>query len=472
MRQIKLEDIINATKAKIISSVHSEFNGVGTDTRKNLTGQLFIALKGDSFDAHQFLAEAVKSGASGLLVHDEKNITQEIKNRTSVFLVEDTLLALQSLGNYIRKNTSAKIIGITGSNGKTTTKEFCATVLSHDYQVHYNKGSLNNHWGVPLNLLEMPKETQVAVVEMGMNHAGEITQLVKIAEPDIVVCTMVGRAHIEFFGTIEKIAQAKEEIYESSKLEAIRIYNLDNEQTFKMFEKAKTKFHSKKIITFSENNETADVQMVIEEMTMSYLKLKGSILGTKGEAKVYVFGKQNLTNLLAAAAVGLASGMKPESIWIALESCKTTWGRNQLVNLKRGGQIIFDGYNANPDSVRALIENMSLLKTNGKKIGVFGQMRELGEMSKKLHYEIGELVGKSKFDSIYFVGEDATSFSDGVKKSGFNGKATIQLEFTEEIAQDVASDIKSGDIALIKGSRGMKLERFVFACEPLDFSAK
>lgn len=471
MRKLFLNEIVKATSAKLLSQVQSEYDGVGTDTRKDLTSQLFIALKGDNFDAHQFLDQAVKQGASALLVHDSKNITDEIKKKATVFLVDDTLKALQSLGNNIRKNTAAKIVGITGSNGKTTTKEFCAAVLAHKFKVHYNKGSLNNHWGVPLNLLEMPIDTEVAVVEMGMNHAGEITELVKIAEPNIVVCTMVGRAHIEFFGSIEKIAEAKEEIYLAANSNSVRIYNLDNSQTKKMYDKALKEFSKDKILSFSEN-QTANVQMKITQMTMSSLTLEGQINQVSGKAVVNVFGHQNLTNLMAAAAVGLATGMTPTQIWKALESCKTTWGRNQLVHLRNGAEIIFDGYNANPDSMRALIENMSLLTTSGKKIGVFGQMRELGGLSKQLHTEVAELIGRSKLDSIYFVGEDAESFKKGIENSNFKGNINIQTEFTDQIAKKLSTEIQKGDIVLIKGSRGMKLERFVFACEPLDFEAK
>jgi len=470
MRIMELKDVLKATNGQALSEVKQKFQGIGTDTRQSLEGQLFVALKGESFDAHLFLAKAAAQGAAALLVHEDSPMVESLKNQITVIKVKDTLKGLQDLGNWARKTAQATIIGITGSNGKTTTKEFTAAILENFKSVHYSKGSFNNHWGVPFTLLQLDPQKEIAVVEMGMNHAGEITELVKIAEPDIVCCTMVGRAHIEHFGTIDKIAEAKEEIYEAASPTATRIYNLDHPLTRKMYEKAQSKFPQANLITFSAQDPKADVYLKLEAMGLQSLKVAGHIEDEDGEVTVPVFGAQNLTNLMAAAAIGIAAGLDPEQVWTGLSHCKTIWGRNQLLELGSGAQMIFDGYNANPDSMKALLDNVKILTTKGRKIGVFGEMLEMGALAASLHEELGELVGKTGFDKVYFIGANAAAFESGLKKSGYKNAANIAKDFKDETAREFAKDLRPGDMAMVKGSRGMKLERFVLPCEPKDFS--
>jgi UDP-N-acetylmuramoyl-tripeptide--D-alanyl-D-alanine ligase len=478
MKTISLRDLVVATGGTALSTQATSFHGVGTDTRADLTGRIFVALKGEQFDAHQFLPAAVASGAAALLVHEEP--PADIKNKITVVLVKDTLAALQRLANFERRKSKAVVVGITGSNGKTTSKEFTAALVGTKRKVHYSKGSFNNHWGVPLTLLAEPEGTEVSIVEMGMNHAGELTELCRIAEPDIVVCSTVGAAHIEFFGTLEKIAEAKEEIYKASPASAIRIFNLDNPYTKKMHEHSLQTQKSKRVITFSSQETGADVRLKIDELSMSSLKISGTIgggsggggesSGEKAQAQVAVFGAQNLTNLMVAASVGLAVGLSPKEIWAALPACKTNWGRNQLVHTRKGAEILFDGYNANPDSMRALLENVALIQNRGKKIGVFGQMLELGAQSSQLHQTLGEKAGGAGFDMIWFYGPDAESFMRGIQNAGFKKSIMISKSYEEALASKIASVLDKDDVALVKGSRGMKLERFVMACDPLDFS--
>jgi UDP-N-acetylmuramoyl-tripeptide--D-alanyl-D-alanine ligase len=386
------------------------------------------------------------------------------------------LLALQDLANYLRNKSDALIVGIAGSNGKTTSKEFCAALLSAFRKVHYSKGSFNNHWGVPFTLLAQPEDAEVSVVEMGMNHEGELARLAEIAEPDIAVCTYVGVEHIEYFLTLEKIAAAEEEIYKYSPSNSTRIYNLDNEFTKKMYDKASTGMICSKFITFSEaanvGDIKVDVQMKIESSTMHSLTVAGQIRGVRGQATVSVFGRHNLTNLMTAAAVALAVGISPEEIWQALPRCKTNWGRNQLVATESGAEILFDGYNSNPDSMKALVENMSLIHVEGKKIGIFAEMRELGELSSKLHFETGEVVGRSNLDQVWFYGDHHQDFVKGLQSAKFRGVIQSSVDYQEATATEIAAKLKAGDIALVKGSRGMQLERFVKKCKPLDFGEK
>ncbi|MFS4458283.1 UDP-N-acetylmuramoyl-tripeptide--D-alanyl-D-alanine ligase [Bdellovibrio sp. HCB2-146] len=472
MRAMDLQTIEKITGAQVLSKQETQFKGIGTDTRVNLTGQLFIALKGEAFDAHDFLDKAVAQGAAAIMIHQENAQVEKLKGQVTIIKVADTLKALQKMGNWARHQSQAKVLAITGSNGKTTTKEFTAALIGTAMDVHYNKGSFNNHWGVPFTLLQLAPEKQIAVVEMGMNHAGEITELVHIADPDVVVCTMVGRAHVEFFGSIEKIAEAKEEIYNAASEKALRVFNLDNPQTHNMYVNAKEKNPAGTFLTFSSEDPRADVHLMIGEMNMREIYLKGHIGGVSGSARVEVFGSQNLTNLMAAATLGLAAGMTPAQIWAGLPECKTTWGRNQLVHLKTGAEMIFDAYNANPDSMKALIDNVSLLKVPGRKVGVFGQMREMGSASASLHEEIATYAGKAGFDRIYFIGDDAQAFRSGLEKAGYKNPALIEGDYTEAMGQDLAGFLQKGDIAVVKASRGTKLERFVFPCNPLDFAEK
>lgn len=471
MRTLELGDILKSTGGLALSELNRSFSGIGTDTRNSLKGQLFVALKGDTFDAHRFLEKAIEQGAAGILVHEKTAELERLKSKATVILVGDTLDALQRLGHWARKNTKAKVIGITGSNGKTTTKEFSAAILEGFKSVHYSKGSFNNHWGVPFTLLQLAPEKDVAVVELGMNHSGEITKLMRIVEPDIVCCTMVGRAHIEHFGTIEKIAAAKEEIYEAASAKATRIYNLDNPLTAKMYQGAAQKFPLSRLITFSSQDLSADVSLKVESMDLQSLTISGRIMKEEGRVRISVFGAQNLTNLMAAAAIALAAGLSPQQVWQGLHHCKTIWGRNQLLDLKSGAQMIFDGYNANPDSMSALLENVKILAPKGRKIGVFAEMLEMGSLAGTLHEELGALVGQAGFDKVYFFGPSSLYFERGLKKSGFNKLANISSEFKQEMASEFAKDLQFGDMAAVKGSRGMKLERFVLPCEPKNFTA-
>ncbi len=469
MKSYELAEIEQVLSGKILSRFETAFKGVGTDSRKNLTGQLFIALKGEAFDAHQFLNQAVQAGATALLVQEIPPSQKAVLEKVTVIQVKDTLKSLQDLSHWVRKQMKAKVLALTGSNGKTSTKEFTAQILSGYKVICYSQGSFNNHWGVPFSLLNLDRVHETAIVEMGMNHKGELTELVKIADPDAVVCTMVGRAHIEFFGTQEKIAEAKEEIYLASNPKSIAIFNLDDPFTLKMLENSVKTHPQRPRLTFSQTQK-ADVQLEISEATFDGLKLKGFIKGHSGETFIPVFGKHNITNLLAAATLALAAGLTSEHIWKGLKNCKSHWGRNQKVKLAVGALALFDAYNSNPDSMEALLDNIDSLKVRGQKIGVFGQMRELGDQSKHFHHLIGIKVGNVNFSKVFFYGDEFESFQNGLKESGFKGEVHVQKDFSDQLAGKLKSSIQAGDLVVFKASRGPRLERMLLACDPLDFS--
>lgn len=462
------------------------FKGIGTDTRVDLSGLLFFALKGDAHDAHLFLKAAVDKKTAGLVIHRELTTDElagcESKARETgmpiaVIVVKDTLVALQELSRHWRHKCRAMILGITGTNGKTSTKEFTAALLATRFNVQYSKGSFNNHWGVPISLLSVNPDHDVAVIEMGMNHPGELKTLSRLVDADAVVCTMVGRGHLEGVGSIEGVAAAKSEIYEFAPRTATFIFNLDNEYTAGMM--GRFAVDGRRIITFGEGagsngGGAGDVSFHVTSMTADHLTLEGDIKGVEGTAVVPVFGQHNVTNLMAAASLALVAGMSPQEIWKALPNCRSAWGRNQWVQLKSGARVLFDGYNANPESMSAAIENSRLMLLSGafsRGFAILGEMREMGEHAAVVHEELGKTLRTAGFKEVLFIGPSFESVRRGF---GLVEGVTTQFvsSYNPALAIGLRSNMKPGDYLLIKGSRGMSLEVFLEALEPLDFQKK
>lgn len=466
--ELSLAQVVEAAEGRVLATVEKNFVGVGTDTRQALDNQIFVALKGDQYDAHQFLSQAVQKGAKCLLVHDEKFVTDELKQKATVVLVKDTLRGLQDLARYWRKQVKAKIFAVTGSSGKTTTKEFAAAILGTQFKVHYSRGSYNNHWGVPITILGISRFHEVAIVEMGMNHPGELTLLSKIAQPDVVICTTVGRAHIGHFGgSVQAVADAKEEIYLANP-KATKIFNYDNSYTLKMFERVSKLQGAEKTVAFSSFSAGSEVSLRATHINIDGLQITGHITGVKGEARVPVFGRHNVVNLMAAASMAVVMNMEPERIWAAFPRCQSEWGRGQLVKLEDGATVLFDAYNANPDSMAALIKSMFEMNVDegARKLAVLGEMLELGDQTAHCHEELGELIGRADFDLIWFMGPSQKAFEAGVKKSEYSKELILSENFDLSLAQRVRSLMTPKDIVIMKASRGMKLERVLEVWSP------
>lgn len=459
--ELTLSQVVEATGGVVLSTHEKLFFGVGTDTRQALNGQIFFALKGDAHDAHFYLPQAVKAGAKCLIVHDENDAVKNLSGQVTVIRVADTLRALQALAAYWRKRFKAKVIAITGSNGKTSTKEFAATILGRQFKVCSSKASFNNHWGVPITLLQVSKFDDFAVIEMGMNHPGELTELSKIVEPDVVLCTMVGKSHIGNFPEGQSgIARAKEEIYEANP-NALQIFNCDNDFTMAMFERASKKIGADRCRVFSSFAAGAEVGLRATHMTLETLQVMGHIGGIKGDVVVPVYGRQNVVNLMAAASIAFAVGMEPEQIWATLPSCRGAWGRNQLIRLDSGTQVLFDGYNANPDSMTILIKNLFETQVAGRKICIFGEMLELGSEAVQSHYDLGELVANTDVEIVWFYGPSCKDFERGFRAASTEKTLFISDTYNEDLAKKLQSMLNPNDIVVIKGSRGMKLEKVV-----------
>ncbi len=468
--EMKIDEILKVTGGKLLSQHETIWNGVGTDSRTDLSGQLFIPLRGDRFDAHEFVRVAFEKGARGALFDRPFLEMEKLKSEMTLIEVSDTLESLQSLGQYWRRKNKAKIVAITGSSGKTTTKEFAASIFQKKYKTHFSQGSYNNHWGVPITLLGIRPEHEVAVIEMGMNHSGEISELCRIAEPDITLVTNVGSAHIGELGSQEAVAEAKWEIYRTCP-DSIQIYNLANSFTRKMYEAAamsseKSSNGRKKIFTYSDQG---DVHLKVVEVGLDFIRVNGHIGNQTGEVSIPIFGRHNVENAMAAAALALSLEMEPGAIWQALAGLKTSWGRNQLVRLRSGARVLFDGYNANPESMAALLRNFSEVSCEGKKILVLGEMLELGADSSRFHEELGRRAGNAGASTIWFMGPHQVDFERGISLSSFTKNLILSDGYKLDLASKLGSVLNETDIVALKGSRGMRLEQVLRVWNPVDF---
>ena len=420
-----------------IAEIHRLFlecNSISTDTRKIENNCMFVALKGENFDANTFAEEALAKGAKYVIVDNPTYATSD-----KTILVENSLTALQQLATYHREFLKIPIVALTGSNGKTTTKELIHVVLAKKFKTKATKGNLNNHIGVPLTLLSFSKETEIGIVEMGANHQKEIEFLCEIAKPDYGYITNFGKAHLEGFGGVEGVIKGKSEMYSHLKTHNKTVFvNLDdtiqNEKT--------TDFNR---ITFSQKDTSANV-FINEVSANPFVKIK--TLNT--EIKSHLIGLYNANNINAAITIGNYFGVSENNIKEAIESYIPENNRSQLIT-KNSNEIILDAYNANPSSMKVALESfIQLDKTN--KITILGDMYELGEESLAEHKYIIDFLAKNSSLECYFVGKDF--FKNKIENSNFHF-----YENFEQFSNSLENKNWRNNTILIKGSRGMALER-------------
>lgn len=401
---------------------------VDTDTRSIRKGSIFFALKGSNFNGNKFASNALDKGSNYAIIDEI-----EYKTGSNTILVENVLETLQKLANYHRKQLNIPIISLTGSNGKTTTKELINAVLSKKFITTATKGNLNNHIGVPLTLLSMTKNTEIGIVEMGANHLKEIELLCKITEPNYGYITNFGKAHLEGFGSVEGVIKAKSELYNF-------LRNSDGKAFINTDDKTQVK-QSKGIISINFNNRIIPFVQAnpFVEVTFEDLHIKSQLIG-----------KYNYNNIAAAIAIGNYFGISATEIKNAIEEYIPSNNRSQIIN-KRGNKIILDAYNANPSSMQAALENFNQLQDTSKII-FLGDMFELGESSKDEHQKIAELATSLNFKNVYLIGK---AFSTTSVKNAF-----IFDNFETFKNSKNYLNIKDSTI-LIKGSRGMALERIL-----------
>jgi UDP-N-acetylmuramoyl-tripeptide--D-alanyl-D-alanine ligase len=411
-------------------------SGICTDTRKISTDCLFFSLKGENFDANEFAQQALNQGAAFAVIDNKKYFTDEEK----MVLVPDCLTALQELAHYHRKELGLPIIALTGSNGKTTTKELIHVVLSKKYNTKATIGNLNNHIGVPLTLLSFNEDTDIGIVEMGANHQKEIEKLCKIVEPDFGYVTNFGKAHLEGFGGVEGVIKGKSELYQYLKdFQKTAFVNLNDS-----IQKEKTEQLSR--YTFAINSE-ADVKIdAVSANPMVRIEFKKQTINSN------LIGIYNANNINAAITIGTYFNVPENDIKNAIETYTPTNNRSQIT-IKNGNQIILDAYNANPSSMSAAIQNFIQLDGNHK-IAILGDMFELGKESLSEHKKIVDLLINTNQIDTYFIGKDF--YENKINSKHLHFFETFET-FTAAF-QD-AKPKESGCIILVKGSRGMALER-------------
>ncbi|MGQ0829831.1 MAG: UDP-N-acetylmuramoyl-tripeptide--D-alanyl-D-alanine ligase [Bacteroidota bacterium] len=415
---------------------------VCTDTREIQAGSIFFALKGSNFNANQFAEKAIQAGCS-LAVIDEK----EFKKDERYFLVDDVLIALQQLANHHRKQLSIPVIAITGTNGKTTSKELLNAVLSEKYKVLATKGNLNNHIGVPLTLLNIKKDHEIAIIEMGANHQGEIAILCSIAEPEFGMITNIGKAHLEGFGGLEGVIKAKSELYHFIKQKKGKLFvNADNELLKKLSEGINR-------VTFGTSAEMNFIGKFIE--SNPFVKLKCSVktdsLDKKPTISTQLVGKYNFENILAAACIGNYFGVSDDHVKRGLEKYVSSNNRSQVMKTKNN-LLLLDAYNANPSSMTAAIENFAQMDQQNKMV-ILGDMLELGDDSAKEHAAIVNLLKQKNINTVLLIGNHFAEAGKIINAKTFSN--------SEEVLQYLKQHPVKNTTILIKGSRGIKLEKVI-----------
>jgi len=450
MSFLALEDILKATGGILLSGAPRTFSGVSIDSRTISDNELFFALKGQRFDGHNFLREALSKG-SGAVVNSRPTFMPKDK---VIIHVRDTLQALQDLAHYLRMKRSIPVVAITGSNGKTTTKEMTCAILSKKFKILKNTGNLNNHIGLPLTLTRLTSQNEIIVLELGMNARGEIRRLCEIAVPTHGVITNIGSAHLGKLGSYEAIRDAKLEI-----LHGLSVVVVNADDNFLM--EGMTGFKGR-IITFSINND-------------SYIRAKNVQAGDKGynfmleikdersiPVKLNVLGLFNVYNALAAAAVGFSLGISTEEIKTALEDYSAFPMRFEVI--KKGGiTLINDSYNANPSSMKEALKESVRLGAGGRVVAVLGDMVELNGFSEDAHRGIGKMIFEMGIDVFVAVGDMMALAAQECRDK--KGDRVTPLIYTfkdaEEAKGGIMDILKQGDTILIKGSRAIGMERII-----------
>ena len=421
--------------------------GYSIDTRTIRSGELFFAVKGERLDGHDFVGAALEKGVAAAVV--ERNELHRYPDKTRLLAVDDTLAALQTLATAVRKLWGKPLVGVTGSAGKTTTKEAIAHVLSAHFRVLKSEGNFNNHFGLPLMLLKLEPEHDVAVIEMGMSHAGEIRALAKIAQPEIGVVTNVAPVHLEFFDSLAGIARAKYELIESLPASGTAVLNADDEYVSQFGRDFKGR-----VISYG-TRATADVRSENVHTRGAEGSEFDVVIGSaRVHARLPLVGEHNILNALAAVAVGLARGLKPAEAVAALATLAPPDKRGQVLQLGNI-TVINDCYNSNPKALRAMVDALAAMKA-GRRIVVAGEMLELGPAGEEMHRAAGQHVAEMKIDVLVGVRGLAQAMVNGAQHAG------AQAEFVatpEEAGEWLAREARDGDVVLLKASRGVKLEK-------------
>ena len=460
MKNLTVEDILTVTKGElIIGNEKLECKNFSRDTRNIQKGDTYIAIKGENFDGNIFWKDAFKNGADCVIVQDIEFSNEDLKefDNKTIIKVADTMQALYEIASYKRKINNIPVVAITGSVGKTSTKDMVASVVSQKYKTLKTIGNNNNNIGLPFTILRL-KDEEIMILEMGMNHFGEIHLLSKIAKPNICVITNIGTSHIGNLGSKENILKAKLEILDGADNPTI-IINNDDELLHKWYLENKD---SRKIITYGIENKS-DIMaedMILEQEKSTY---KCNIDGKEMDVEVPIAGRHFVLNSLCATTVGITLNIDSRKIINGIKNVELTKKRMDIKEIN-GIKVINDAYNASPEAMKASLNYLSSFKDN-RKIAVLGDMFELGEYAEKLHRLVGEEVYKNNIDILVCAGENAKLIADEALENGMKKENIYYFEDEDEILEVLKNIVKTGDIVLFKASNGMKFyelaDRFI-----------
>ena len=436
-----------------LSTKEIEFSEVSTDTRSLKPGALFIALRGPNFNGNKFVDQAFKKGALCCVV-DDPSLKGPSQNRV---FVQDTKFFLRDIAKTWLDHLAPYVIGITGSNGKTTTKFFIAQVLSRFFPLHFSPKSFNNDIGLPLTQLGLKEEHKILVCEIGTSEPGEIEALTRQSPADLSMVTTVGPSHLDKLISLEGVFNEKKQIYIHSK-HTSAIFNLDNSYTKKMFDFYKNDFELS--LSVSSEDKSADIFVEIIKESLQGLELKVHLKKESFKIHVPVFGAYNVYNIMFALASGLVLEVEPKDLVQSLENITTPWGRSQILKDEFKRTYIFDGYNSNLQSMISLLKSLKNEKCENLHL-ILGEMLELGENSSKYHRKLGQFAGALNPKSITFLGAHGESFLEGLEDSKFKKKSIISDTYNKKLALKVQSMLDEKDRVVLKASRGTKIERFL-----------
>ncbi|MCC6139531.1 MAG: UDP-N-acetylmuramoyl-tripeptide--D-alanyl-D-alanine ligase [Nitrospira sp.] len=437
------------------------------DSRAIRAGELFIAIRGDRFDGHDYVAAALSQGAAGVIVQDTYVVTPALLKAAAtsappfILGVRDPLFAYQQLATHHRSRFDIPLVAVTGSNGKTTTKDMVASVMGQRWQVLKTESNFNNRIGVPHTLLRLTNRHEAAVIEMGVDNIGQTTRLCEIARPTIGVITNIGPDHLEFFGSMEGSAQAKAELLDLLPPDGTAILNADDPYFDYLAARARCR-----VLSFGYSPK-ADVQALQEKSdgpdgTVFRLLLPGKVRHTVVRMKVQ--GSHNVANALAAAAVGTVLGLSGTDIAQGLSRFRPAAMRSQIV-MSQGIRVINDCYNANPASMKAAVQLLAQSGTGRKTIAVLGDMLELGPGAVRMHEEVGAFVAQQGVSQLIASGALGRGLADGARRAGMEPSRVLEVADAAAAAAAVKAMAASGDVVLVKASRGMKMEQVVSALQ-------
>ncbi len=448
MAALTVQDIVRATHgALVVGDLGVSVRGVGIDSRTLGVGEAFFAIKGHRLDGHDFVREAASRGAACLVVH---HVPDPIPAGVTVVLVEDTTRALGRLAAYHRQRFAIPVVAVTGSNGKTTTKEMTAAVLGTRWRVLKPEGSFNNQWGLPLTLLRLGPEHEVAVLELGTNRPGEIAELAALAAPTVGVVTTVAAVHIEFLGSLDGVREEKAALVRALGRDGCAVLNADDPRVAGM-----ARDTAARVLTYG-RTATAAVRAVEEVEDEAGLRVTLENLGRRQTVRLAFAGRHNVSNALAAAAAGLALGLELEEVARGLEAARPVKGR--CVWRPAGGVVVLDDtYNANPASVRAALDTAGAHRRGRRLVVVLGDMLELGAAAEEEHREVGRAVAAAGADEFVGLGPHMALAVEAARQAGL-GQAWAAPTADDAVAY-LLKRLVPGDLVLVKGSRGMRMER-------------